>query len=61
MKSLFTNVLLDYTMYIILKRIYDVNKLYTNLSKKEIKKLLGLCKKTYISLLTTKCTNNVMV
>ena len=45
MKSLFTKVPLDYTINIILKRIYDDNELYTNISKKELKELLLLCTK----------------
>ena len=36
-KSLFTNVPLDYTINIIISRIYDDNGLYTNISKKEMK------------------------
>ena len=44
-KSLFTNVPLDYTINIILRRIYDDNELYTNISKKEMKELLLLCTK----------------
>ena len=44
-KSLFRNVPLDYTINIILRRIYDDNKLYTNISKKEMKELLLLCTK----------------
>ena len=42
-KFLFTNILLDYTIKIILRRIYECNELYTNISKTEIKKLLLLC------------------
>ena len=45
MKSLFTNVPLDYTISIILRRIYDDNELYTIVSKKEVKELLLLCTK----------------
>ena len=44
-KSLFTNVPLYYTINIILKRIYDDNELYTNISKKVLKELLLLCTK----------------
>ena len=46
MKPLFTNVPLDYTINIILRRIYDDNELYTNISKKEMKEILLLCTKT---------------
>ena len=45
MKSLFINVPLDYAINIILRRIYDNNELYTNISKKEKKELLLLCTK----------------
>ena len=45
MKSLFRNVPLDYTINIILRRIYNDSELYTNISKKEIKELLLLCTK----------------
>ena len=45
MKSLFANVPLDYTINIILSRIYDDNELYTNISKKEMKEILLLCTK----------------
>ena len=44
-KSLFINVPLDYAINIILRRIYDNNELYTNISKKEKKELLLLCTK----------------
>ena len=44
-KSLFTNVPSDYTINIILRRIYDDNELYTNTSKKEMKEILLLCTK----------------
>ena len=44
-KSLFTNVPLDYTINIILRRIYDDNELYINIRKKEMKELLLLCTK----------------
>ena len=44
-KSLFTNVPLDYTINIILRRIYDDNELCTNISKKEMEELLLLCTK----------------
>ena len=44
-KSLFTNVLLDQAIGIILKRIYDDSKLQTTLTRPELKKMLLLCKK----------------
>ena len=43
--SLFTNVPLDYTISIILKRIYDQGELETKISRKEMKDLLLLCTK----------------
>ena len=43
--SLFTNVLLDYTVSIILKRIYDQRELETKISRKEMKDILLLCTK----------------
>ena len=43
--SLFTNVSLDYTINIILKRIDDQRELETNISRKEMKDLLILCTK----------------
>ena len=43
--SLFTNVPLDYTINIILKRIYDQRELETKISRKEMKDLLLLCTK----------------
>lgn len=60
-KSLFTNVHLDYTINIILRGIYDDNELYTNISKKEIKKNYFCLQKTCILLLTMRHTNNAMV
>ena len=42
MTSLFTNVPLDYTIIIILKRIYDQRELETKISRKEMKDLLLL-------------------
>ena len=44
-KSLFTNVLLDRTINIILKRIYDDNELRISISRNEMKELLLLCTK----------------
>ena len=41
-KSLFTNVPLNYTIKMTLRRIYDDNELHKNISKKEIKELLLL-------------------
>ena len=41
-KSLFTNVPMDYTINIILRRIYDDNELYRNISKKEMKEIFLL-------------------
>ena len=44
-KSLFTNVLLDRTIDIILKRIYDKHEITTNIGRKEMKDLINLHKK----------------
>ena len=43
--SLCTNVPLDYTISIILKRIYDQRELETKILRKEMKDLLLLCTK----------------
>ena len=42
-KSLFTNVPLETTIHIILRRIYTNNELTTSLTKKEMKERLLLC------------------
>ena len=42
-KSLYTNVPLETTIDIILRRIYTNHELTTSLTKKEIKELLLLC------------------
>ena len=44
-KSLFTNVPLEKTIEITLKRIYERKEINTPLSKKEMKQLLTLCTK----------------
>ena len=44
-KSLFTNVPLDRTIDIILKRIYDKHEITTNIGRKEMKDLITLCTK----------------
>ena len=41
--SLFTNVPLDYTIDVILRRIYTEREIETNITKKELKDLLILC------------------
>ena len=43
--SLFTNVPLEYTIDIILTRIFDHNELQTDLTRKELRELLLLCTK----------------
>ena len=43
--SLFTMVPLDYTIDLILKRIYDDKENETKISRKDVKNLLILCKK----------------
>ena len=44
-KSLFTNIPLDQTINIILKRIYDKAELRTSLTRSELKDMLLLCTK----------------
>ena len=44
-KSLFTNVPLEKTIEITLKRIYERKEINTSISKKEMKQLLTLCTK----------------
>ena len=49
-KSLFTNVHLEYTIgirihYLVLKRIYDNGELSTNITRSEMKEMLTLCTK----------------
>ena len=43
--SLFTNVPLDFTTDVILKRIYDENKVNANIPKQQMRDLLLLCTK----------------
>ena len=43
--SLFTNVSLDETIDIIIKRIYDKKEINTDIPKKEMRELLYLCTK----------------
>ena len=43
--SLFTNVPLEYTMNIILEKVYKDKKVSTKLKKEELRKLLYLCTK----------------
>ena len=43
--SLFTNVPLDETIKIILRRVYIDKKINTNITTKEVKELLHLCTK----------------
>ena len=44
-KSLFTNVPLDFTIDLMLKRFYEDDEIQTNIKKKELKQLLLLCSK----------------
>ena len=44
-KALFTNVPLDFTIDLILTRIYEDNEILTNIKKKRMKQLLLLCTK----------------
>ena len=43
--SLFTNVQLDFTTDVIFKRIYDENKVNTNIPKQQMRDVLLLCTK----------------
>ena len=43
--SLFTNVPLDATIDIVLKRIYDNREINTTINKREMKELINLCTK----------------
>ena len=45
--SLFTNVPLDYTIDVIMRRIYTERETETNITKKELKDLLILCTKYF--------------
>ena len=56
MASLFTNVPLEETIEIILKRIYINKEITTDITKQEMKELLILCKKMYILHLIMKLT-----
>ena len=47
MASLFTNVPLEETIEIILKRIYINKEITTDIPKQEMKELLILCKKKF--------------
>ena len=42
-KSLFTYVPLDFTVNVILRRIYNEKEIYTNIKRSEMKELLLLC------------------
>ena len=44
-KSLFTYVPLDFTINVILRRIYNENEIHTNIKRSEMKELLLLCTK----------------
>ena len=44
-KSLFPYVPLDFTINVILKRIYNENKIHTNIKRLEMKEVLLLCTK----------------
>ena len=44
-KCLFTNVPLDRTIQLVLKRIYKNHELSTNINKQEVKEMLILCTK----------------
>ena len=59
--SLFANVSLDYTINIILKRIYDKRRLETKISRKKWKIFCYLILKMYIYFLLINCTLEGMV
>ena len=63
-KSLFTNVPLDFTIDLILKHIYKDNKIQTNIKKKEMKQQLFLCTKnvhsSYSGIIYQQCDGVVM-
>ena len=44
-KSLFTNVPLEYSIDLVLKRIYDNGELSTDITRSEMKEMLKLCTK----------------
>ena len=44
-KSLFTNVPLEYTIGLVLERIYNKGELVTNITRSEMKEMLLLCTK----------------
>ena len=52
--SLFTDVPLEETIDIIIKRTYDKNKINDNIPKQEMKELLHLCTKNVHSTLNNK-------
>ena len=45
-KTLFTNVLLEYTIDFVLKRIYENHEVSTSLTRNEMREILLLCTKT---------------
>ena len=44
-KSLFSNVALDRTIQLVLKRIHEKHEVSTNIAKQEMKEMLILCTK----------------
>ena len=44
-KSLFTNVSLEYTIDLVLKKIYDNGELSTDMARLEMKEMLTICRK----------------
>ena len=44
-KSLFSNVALDRTIQLVLKRIHEKHEVSTNITKQEMKEMLILCTK----------------
>ena len=59
-KSLFNNTPLDPTFQLVLKRIDEKHEVSTNITKQEMKELLILCTKIFISLLMKRFINKQM-
>ena len=59
-KSLFTNVPLDPTIQLVLKRINEKHDVSKNITKQEMKEMLILCIKLFTSLLMKRFINKQM-
>ena len=60
-KSLFTCMPLDYTIDVILKRIYEKHEILTNIGRKQLKELILLCIKIFPSRLVARHINRQKV